>query len=249
MRDLVEREAVIDAINAALPLHSRRRLHLAIAELPWTPAPEAWGFIDGSGVCPEHGPFPPNWGCPRCGDFEAEYRQVGAQWQEFMVVLGPRRIEGEAEGVAPKTQHVPFQKDDPKLYSSSPLVEQEEGRGHRELLCERCGREHAIWFAANEIWNEVVGDSASFLCPNCFMALADERFGQQCWEVRREAVGEAEGPEKPSREALEGALREIASHSADWHWHPGLPWKHWSQIAREALDGASREARQEGAGS
>jgi hypothetical protein len=51
----------------------------------------------------------------------------------------------------------------------------------RELLCERCDREHPVWFAPNAVWNAVVrpnpdqGDEFAFLCPLCFIVLAEER--------------------------------------------------------------------------
>lgn len=50
----------------------------------------------------------------------------------------------------------------------------------RELLCQRCGREHPVWFAPNAAWNPVVrrengSDEFPFLCPTCFIVLAEER--------------------------------------------------------------------------
>jgi hypothetical protein len=55
-----------------------------------------------------------------------------------------------------------------------------------ELVCERCGRQHPVWFAPNEIWNRVIR-SEHFLCPTCFVVLADERepaIAPTGWEVR-----------------------------------------------------------------
>lgn len=52
----------------------------------------------------------------------------------------------------------------------------------RELLCEKCGHEHPVWFAPNAVWNAVIrggdpgaSDEFSFLCPTCFIVLAEER--------------------------------------------------------------------------
>lgn len=49
----------------------------------------------------------------------------------------------------------------------------ESAEGEREGLCMECGKEHPVWFADNELWNEVVrrpdgSDRWPFLCPTCF---------------------------------------------------------------------------------
>lgn len=52
----------------------------------------------------------------------------------------------------------------------------------RELICQRCNCPHRVWSAASPLWNATVrsgcinGDEEyAFLCPNCFMELAEDR--------------------------------------------------------------------------
>jgi hypothetical protein len=60
----------------------------------------------------------------------------------------------------------------------------------RELLCQFCDREYVVWFAPNDLWNRVVGDRASFLCPTCFTVAADEAGVEYtAFEVRVENKG------------------------------------------------------------
>jgi hypothetical protein len=32
-----------------------------------------------------------------------------------------------------------------------------------------------VWFTTNELWNEVIGDRWHFVCPNCFISLAEDK--------------------------------------------------------------------------
>ena len=56
----------------------------------------------------------------------------------------------------------------------------------RELLCQKCGVEHSIWFATSKTWNKLLRDKIGydkydFLCPNCFTLMYEEKFGKQIW--------------------------------------------------------------------
>ena len=57
----------------------------------------------------------------------------------------------------------------------------------RELLCQRCGHEHLVWHAPNDIWNAVMRptrtamDLVEFICPTCFMDLAEAKIGPKIW--------------------------------------------------------------------
>lgn len=49
----------------------------------------------------------------------------------------------------------------------------------RELLCMKCGKEHPVWYAPNDIWNAVMrqsdgSDRIPFICPTCFAVEATE---------------------------------------------------------------------------
>lgn len=53
-----------------------------------------------------------------------------------------------------------------------------------EDVCQRCISPNPVWFAPNELWNEVAGDY-NFLCPNCFIELADKKVA---WRVEPETA-------------------------------------------------------------
>ena len=48
----------------------------------------------------------------------------------------------------------------------------------RELLCQRCEQEYPVWFAPDELWNNVCrnysGNEIHFLCLTCFAVLAEK---------------------------------------------------------------------------
>lgn len=49
-----------------------------------------------------------------------------------------------------------------------------------------CGHANPVWFAPNELWNEVMDpddDRAAILCPACFVAEAAKRGVEGVWEL------------------------------------------------------------------
>lgn len=52
-----------------------------------------------------------------------------------------------------------------------------------EGLCDFCGKRYPVWVAPNALWNAVVRErrdgfpqlNEPFLCPTCFLVLAEER--------------------------------------------------------------------------
>jgi hypothetical protein len=52
-----------------------------------------------------------------------------------------------------------------------------------ELICQNCQAPHPPWSAENEIWNEVVNDDEHFLCPTCFIRLAEKRGVIGIWRL------------------------------------------------------------------
>lgn len=80
--------------------------------------------------------------------------------------------------------------------------------------CERCSRDYPIWSAPSDLWNLTVrgGDRAAadefgFLCPTCFMLMAEDRAtGRTTWLVRpdREADFEECLPSRRFAPAWEG---------------------------------------------
>ena len=44
-----------------------------------------------------------------------------------------------------------------------------------EYSCQICNDVNPVWFAPNELWNKVVNDKYHFLCPNCFIKLAEKK--------------------------------------------------------------------------
>lgn len=92
-----------------------------------------------------------------------------------------------------------------------------EASGPRELLCQRCHREYACWFAPSEIWNSVIrehgGDSGGvdhFLCPACFTTLAKERGFDVAWMVAPEDMTLSQAWIK-----LNDASKAVATLTAD----------------------------------
>jgi len=87
--------------------------------------------------------------------------------------------------------------------SSPPLgVEQEP----RELHCEDCNRDYAVWCAPNELWNAVVrvpSDASAvtepYLCPTCFTLRAEKRgVVPTAWVVRPEGYADRPHPHAKS---------------------------------------------------
>ena len=92
----------------------------------------------------------------------------------------------------------------------------------RELLCQRCNQEYPVWFAPNDLWNQVQRAGEHFFCLTCFAVLAEERgVKTTAWKVTLESdEGLAEqakissltaalAAEKARVEALEKRDREL----------------------------------------
>ena len=72
-----------------------------------------------------------------------------------------------------------------------------------ELLCERCGQNHPIWYTDNKSWNEVVRDNSSnfvfnFLCPSCFCFLAFVHYREVSFKVTLERAADNKEPVQQS---------------------------------------------------
>lgn len=46
---------------------------------------------------------------------------------------------------------------------------------HPEDYCHECGRPNICWFAQNDLWNQVMDDRGSIVCPICFVNKAEEQ--------------------------------------------------------------------------
>lgn len=75
------------------------------------------------------------------------------------------------------------------------LTAEEAGRDADRETCERCECGYAVWSAPSDLWNltmrggdRAAADEFSFLCPRCFMLLAEERVpgAGPLWIVRPE---------------------------------------------------------------
>lgn len=57
-----------------------------------------------------------------------------------------------------------------------------------EDICQRCISPNPVWFAPNELWNEVMrpegegSEPYDFLCPNCFIDLTGDKV--KIWELK-----------------------------------------------------------------
>lgn len=61
---------------------------------------------------------------------------------------------------------------------------------HDEAICDRCGGKNPIWVAPSPLWNEVIrggdingSEIYQFICPNCFIILAEEKHIAQGWRL------------------------------------------------------------------
>lgn len=98
-----------------------------------------------------------------------------------------------------------------------------------ENTCMRCGERNPCWFAPNEVWNYVVGgpkaadDPGGFLCPNCFILLAEAVGLRGVWELRPERVA---GPRKFTRTTEQNPdRREVARACVELIRASGRPMK------------------------
>jgi hypothetical protein len=55
--------------------------------------------------------------------------------------------------------------------------------------CQECGHTYVPWFTDNWLWNHAVGgptctsDPGGYLCPRCFMVLAEQAFPGLVWRM------------------------------------------------------------------
>jgi hypothetical protein len=109
----------------------------------------------------------------------------------------------------------------------------------REDTCQRCGGPNVVWFAPNYVWNEVIRDGTNFLCPNCFVVLAELAGTRAIWRVAPSDCSAADDvlrirPDSAVRNPLEGAalLARLAGWAAALRDDP----------AREVYDGKTTRA-------
>lgn len=72
------------------------------------------------------------------------------------------------------------EKKEPKAHSNEADTPISEG------VCQVCGGQNPVWFAPNELWNQVIGDSLHFTCPNCFIWEAEKQGVALSWRVEPE---------------------------------------------------------------
>lgn len=83
----------------------------------------------------------------------------------------------------------------------------------RELLCMKCGREYPTWWAESPLWNATMrrrtdgSDEYPFVCPTCFVVLADERGVASMFELR--SVDLPAPAEEPGDDERERALEAV----------------------------------------
>ena len=107
-----------------------------------------------------------------------------------------------------------------------------------ESVCEWCDGKNLVWTAPNELWNEVIGDSFSFLCPNCFMKLAEaKKIYKPVWTVSPEPLGKLlkhsqqqllESLELEFQERLDGMIEKLADIEHE-------RWAKWQQYMHSKL--------------
>lgn len=71
--------------------------------------------------------------------------------------------------------------------SAAPLSAED----HPESHCQKCGGPNIVWFAANDLWNRVVGEEeeCSIVCPICFVEMAEAKgIKPPAWQVVKEAT-------------------------------------------------------------
>lgn len=52
----------------------------------------------------------------------------------------------------------------------------------RELLCQHCELDYAVWYTDNDVWNSVCEDDIHFLCIDCFIKYAKIKGINFNWE-------------------------------------------------------------------
>lgn len=76
-----------------------------------------------------------------------------------------------------------------------------EHRSHPEDYCQRCGGPNVVWFAPNELWNQVMGSGDGIVCPVCFVKAAERVGISAVWCVTPDS------PEHRSQAFREGMER------------------------------------------
>lgn len=51
-----------------------------------------------------------------------------------------------------------------------------------ELSCQICNDINPVWYTDNDLWNNAVNNKYHFLCPNCFIKLAERKL-QPVWKL------------------------------------------------------------------
>jgi len=46
-------------------------------------------------------------------------------------------------------------------------------KSHPEDFCNQCGNPNVTWYAPNDLWNKLCGES-EIICPKCFQERADD---------------------------------------------------------------------------
>lgn len=58
---------------------------------------------------------------------------------------------------------------------------------HPEATCQDCNGPNIVWFAANGLWNRVMGGPDGVVCPGCFVRRAEGMgVNRHAWELRQE---------------------------------------------------------------
>lgn len=52
-----------------------------------------------------------------------------------------------------------------------------------EKSCQVCNDINPVWYAPNELWNSVVKNKYHFLCPNCFIKMAEHKGLEVTWKL------------------------------------------------------------------
>jgi hypothetical protein len=56
--------------------------------------------------------------------------------------------------------------------------------------CQCCGGINPVWFADNEVWNAVFPERTGYVCPNCFINLADPIIPNTGWKLVPEVAAQ-----------------------------------------------------------
>jgi hypothetical protein len=83
--------------------------------------------------------------------------------------------------------------------------------------CMDCGKPNLVWFAPNNIWNQVFPDRVGLVCPNCFIERAERSGLKHAWLLTPETgVEEAHAQEISEMASSLAQLREWARELEDF---------------------------------